>query len=243
MNKSKLHLLSAILVVIIAFACQSENKKYYDKIELAVQEDLGAIDYAPSNLRFIDTIYVGDVLDSLIIFESKMMDTLRLVKDFDKENINLKTLGKLRNQELELRGVPTFYERVFSGQCASPWCVDFKAILLETDSLITKIDLLGDDNLILWKNIAWYKHRKVYFYNLTDSIQYWETIQDNIKTTIRAQKSIALLKTKPVDNVAQYKAIHIYERKDTLQQPLVRQVEAEIIFDGQLNVMRVKEKN
>jgi len=242
-KQSKLNLLFVLLVLVVGWACQSENKKYYDKIEVAVQEDLGAIDYAPSNLQFTDTIYVGDVLDSLITYEAKMMDTLRLVKDFAKENINLKTLGELRNQELEIRGVQDFYERVFSGQCASPWCVSFKAVLLETDSLITKIDVLGDDNLVLWKNIAWYKHRKVYFYNQLDSIKYWEDIQDKVKTTISTRKWIVLLKSKPADKVAHYKAIHVYERKDTLEGPVVRQVEAEILFDGQFNVMEVKEKN
>lgn len=243
MKQSKLNLLFVLLAVVFGWGCQSENQKYYDKIEVAVLQDLGVIDYNPSTLQFTDTIYIGDILDSLMQLESGMVDSLRKVSDFAKKKINLKTLGQMRNQELELRGLPNFYERVFSGDCATPWCINFKAVLQETDSLITKIDLLGEDNLVLWKNIAWYKHRRVYFYNNLDSIQYWENVQARINTTLKMHRWIEQLKTKPTDKIAHIKALHVYERKDTLEGPIVRRVEAEILFDGEFNVIEVKEKN
>ncbi|MDN4165681.1 hypothetical protein QWY31_09215 [Cytophagales bacterium LB-30] len=230
-------LLSLVLLVI---ACKDPHEKEITEMEQYLRQNLGITYYQSEEFYLSDTIYRQPYLDSLYRLKQQYLDTFSQLEVLQKP-ISLAELGELRNQELKFRGLPNYYDVLFSKPCETAWCQEFKAQLTETDSLITQFAQLGEQNITLWANVAWYKHRKHYFYVQRDSAAYWLELKNDLQTAKKIDQLIRKLEKNNSAEVLYYEAYHRYQMHDSTEAEYTAEIRVQ--YDTLFRIMKISPWN
>lgn len=147
-------------------SCSTNNYKKQLKQNVVTKSDGVDIDYKLISLEVIDTIYIGERIDSI---ELEMQNSFGINKTMQYTKDDYK---EYRNREFSVfrENMSNYEEDVLRGKLkdASPWCTEIREITETADSLLVNWNKVDQYSYEFNRTLVWYSIRMSQFYNLKE---------------------------------------------------------------------------
>jgi hypothetical protein len=225
--------LLSISLIIIAVSC-NKNQPFTDKIKDKLTKDAMGLDlkYKSLDLKFMDTIYIKDIKDSLRLSINQLRIKLVQDSDFLLDTRTPRRLSKLREK---------LYERVSRIRLA--YGINYEMDPMSKD-MARKIDLaisnfkIEDKPYKTWSLVSEYKTQEAYSYKLNDiGMSYIELTSEIWKAESKDNK-IDSLATYPDNKPIFYKVYNKYSIHNPLFSNAKQTIESVFTFDDKVNIVK-----
>lgn len=208
--KKILFLLVASITISGLSSCSTDRYKEQLKQYVITKADGADINYKLISLEVIDTIYIGERIDSI---ELRMQNSFGINKAMRYTKDNYK---EYRDREFMVfnENMNNYEEDVLRGKLkdAFPWYTEIREITETADSLLANWDKVDQYSYEFNRTLVWYSIRMFQFYNRNDeNITVGKYLLDEIITN----KSLfterdSLLKLNARENIYKIKVRHKY---------------------------------